>query len=167
MRLYLAPLRRVFVFPSPSFSFFWMAVGRFSKGKRGLEVADGWCLLRTSSQVPCKGRWMLREEPQPQKLRFSTDIRLPNQQYDATVPRVSHEPWSTTPCVKPRECYNENPQSICSPCSNCNTPTLPQINMEAHRGPYIEDSSLEGGSSPLPCNFGGVYLKELLGYRHS
>ena len=29
--------------------------------------------------------------------------------------------------------------------------TLPQINMEANRGPYIEDSSLQGGSSQLPC----------------
>ena len=29
--------------------------------------------------------------------------------------------------------------------------TLPQINMEAHRGPYMEESSLIVGSSPLPC----------------
>ena len=36
--------------------------------------------------------------------------------------------------------------------------TLPQINMEAHRGPYIEDSSLVRGSSPLPCEFWGVYV---------
>ena len=29
--------------------------------------------------------------------------------------------------------------------------TLPQINMEADKGPYIEDSSLIKGPSPLPC----------------
>ena len=29
--------------------------------------------------------------------------------------------------------------------------TLPQINMEAHCGPYIEDSSLVRGLSTLPC----------------
>ena len=29
--------------------------------------------------------------------------------------------------------------------------TLPQIHMEAHRRPYIEDSSLKRGPSPLPC----------------
>ena len=29
--------------------------------------------------------------------------------------------------------------------------TLPQINMEAHREPYIEDSSLIRAPSPLPC----------------
>ena len=34
--------------------------------------------------------------------------------------------------------------------------TLPQIHMEAHRGSYIEDSSLVRGPSPLPCEFGGV-----------
>ena len=34
--------------------------------------------------------------------------------------------------------------------------TLPPINMEAHIGPYIEDSSLVRGPSPLPCSFGGV-----------
>ena len=29
--------------------------------------------------------------------------------------------------------------------------TLPQLSMEAHRGLYIEDSSLIRGPSPLPC----------------
>ena len=29
--------------------------------------------------------------------------------------------------------------------------TLPQINMEADRGPCLEDSSLIKGPSPLPC----------------
>ena len=29
--------------------------------------------------------------------------------------------------------------------------TLPQINMEAHRGPNTKDSSLKKGPSPLPC----------------
>ena len=33
---------------------------------------------------------------------------------------------------------------------------LPQINMEAHQGPYIKDSTW--GPSPLPCCFGGVYV---------
>ena len=32
--------------------------------------------------------------------------------------------------------------------------TLPQIHMEADRGPYIEDSGLVVGSSPLPCYLG-------------
>ena len=35
--------------------------------------------------------------------------------------------------------------------------TLPQISMEAHRGPYIEDRSLISAPSPLPCSFGGDY----------
>ena len=34
--------------------------------------------------------------------------------------------------------------------------TLSQISMETHKGHYIEDSSLTRGSSPLPCEFGGV-----------
>ena len=38
-----------------------------------------------------------------------------------------------------------------SPC------TLPLINIEAHKGPYIEDSNLVKGPSPLPCQFEGVY----------
>ena len=37
---------------------------------------------------------------------------------------------------------------------------LPQINMEAHIGPYIEDSGLVRGPSPLPCEFGGVYVAD-------
>ena len=40
----------------------------------------------------------------------------------------------------PRRTYVHPPRS-----------TLPQIKMEAHRGPYIEDSSLIVGPSPLPC----------------
>ena len=31
------------------------------------------------------------------------------------------------------------------------SPTLSQINMEAHTAPYIEDSNLIKGLSPLPC----------------
>ena len=40
-------------------------------------------------------------------------------------------------------------------------PTGPgPVAMEAHRGPCIEDNSLTVGPSPLPCQFGGVYLQE-------
>ena len=31
-----------------------------------------------------------------------------------------------------------------------------QINMEAHKGPYVEDGNFMKGPSPLPCEFGGV-----------
>ena len=36
--------------------------------------------------------------------------------------------------------------------------TLPQSNMEAQRGPFVEDGSLkkEQGPSSLTCQFGGV-----------
>ena len=36
--------------------------------------------------------------------------------------------------------------------------TLPEIHMEAHRRPYMEDRNLNMGHSPLPCQFGGVYI---------
>ena len=35
----------------------------------------------------------------------------------------------------------------------------------SRRRPYIEDSSLNGGPSPLPCQFGGVEVAFLV--RHS
>ena len=35
--------------------------------------------------------------------------------------------------------------------------TIPQINMEAHRGRHAKDASPERGPSPLPCQLGGVY----------
>ena len=36
--------------------------------------------------------------------------------------------------------------------------TLPQINMEAHGGPHMEDVSLIWGPSPLPCSVASVLL---------
>ena len=35
--------------------------------------------------------------------------------------------------------------------SSLNLDTLPQIDMEADRGPYLEDSSVTKGPCPLPC----------------
>ena len=35
-----------------------------------------------------------------------------------------------------------------------------KINMEAHRGSYMEDSSLIRGPSPLPCQFGVVSVRQ-------
>ena len=54
--------------------------------------------------------------------------------------------------VQAQRWYTNRPHS-----QDVGSSTLPQSSMEAHRGPYLEDSSLLRGPSPLPCYFGGVY----------
>ena len=57
--------------------------------------------------------------------------------------------WQAASAQQRTASYNSEHESI-----NRNYP--PQVDMEADRRPYIEDSSLVRGPSPLPCSFGAV-----------